>query len=68
MSETERDTAEAVIFDLRKKASLFLQAGDTDSFNRIQSTIAHLQELYGAVKGAERKDHERGNDSGSQRG
>jgi hypothetical protein len=50
---TERDTAEAVIFDLRKKASLFLRAGDTETFNRIQSTIANLQELYGAVKGAE---------------
>jgi hypothetical protein len=56
---TERDTAESMIFNLRKKASLFLQAGDTDSFNRIQSTITHLQELYGAVKGAERKQNDR---------
>lgn len=47
----EKDTAEAMIYDLRKKADLFLQAGDTEAFNRIQSTIAHLQELYGAVKG-----------------
>lgn len=48
---SERDTAEAVIFDLRKKASLFLQAGDTETFNRIQSTIANLQDIYGAMKG-----------------
>jgi hypothetical protein len=48
----ERDTAETVIFDLRKKASLFLQAGDTETLNRIQSTIANLQDIYGAVKGA----------------
>ena len=48
---SERDTAEATIFDLRKKASLFLQVGDTETFNRIQSTIANLQDIYGAMKG-----------------
>ena len=56
---SERDTAEAVLFDLRKKASLFLQAGDTETFNRIQATIANLQDIYGAVKGAERKNNDR---------
>lgn len=48
--------AENTIFDLRKKAALFLRAGDTEEFNRIQTTISHLQKLYGATKGAERKD------------
>jgi hypothetical protein len=48
---TERDTAEKVIFDLRKKAALFLQAGDTETFNLIQCTIANLQAIYGATKG-----------------
>jgi hypothetical protein len=47
--------AENTIFDLRKRAALFLEAGNTEQFSRIQITIAHLQELYGAVKGAERK-------------
>jgi hypothetical protein len=51
--------AENTIFDLRKKADLFLQAGNTGEFARIQNTISHLQELYGAVKGAERKNNDR---------
>jgi hypothetical protein len=56
--DTLRDT-EHTIFDLRKKADLFLQAGNTEEFNRIQTTIGHLQELYGAVTGVEREDNER---------
>ena len=54
-----KSEAESMIFNLRKKADLFLQAGDTDKFNRIQATIGHLQELYGAVKGAGRKNDDR---------
>jgi len=58
-TESLRD-AENTIFDLRKKADLFLQAGNIEAFNRIQITISHLQEVYGAVKGAGRKeDNER---------
>jgi hypothetical protein len=67
MSKVEAE-AEAVIFDLRKKADLCLQVGDAEGFARIQNTITNLQKTTGAVKGAERKDHARGNDSGSQRG
>jgi len=47
---SERE-AENTIFDLRKKADLFLQAGNTEEFDRIQITIGHLQKIYGAVKG-----------------
>ena len=54
MNESQRD-AEAVIFDLRKRVALYLQAGNTDEVNRIQQTIAHLQEVYGAITGAGRK-------------
>jgi len=52
--------AEHLIFDLRRKASLFLRAGRTAEVNRIQGQISHLQQLYGAVKGAGRtKDNDR---------
>lgn len=51
--------AEATIFALRKRADLFLQAGDTEQFNRIQAEIVNLQKTTGAVKGAERKDNAR---------
>jgi len=54
MNESQRN-AESLIFDLRKRVALYLQAGNTDEVNRIQQTIAHLQEVYGAVKGAGRK-------------
>jgi hypothetical protein len=59
MTEREREKAESLIFDLRKKGDLFLQAGDSDSFNRIQSTIATLQTIYGVVKGMKRGKNER---------
>lgn len=49
--------AETMIFHLRRSAGLFLAAGNTEEFARIQNTIGHLQELYGVVKGAERKKH-----------
>lgn len=54
---SERD-AEIEIFHLRKRADLFLQAGDGEEFNRIQNQIARLQERNpGAVKGrGEEKD------------
>lgn len=48
---SEKSEAETVIFNLQKKASLYLSVGDSDEFKRIQGTIAHLQTLFGAVKG-----------------
>ncbi len=48
-------SVENIIFDLRKKADLYLKAWDIEAVNRILTTIAHLQELYGVTKGAERK-------------
>jgi hypothetical protein len=57
MSERE---AENTIFVLRKKANLYLQAGDTEAVERIQTTIARLQEIYCVTKGVERtKDNDR---------
>jgi hypothetical protein len=44
------------IFRLREKADSYLRAGDTDSFNHIQNTISHLQEVHGAVKGAKERE------------
>lgn len=61
MSESEREKAESLIFDLRKKSNGFLQAGDTDEFNKIQLTISHLQQLYGAVKGEKKGKNARTN-------
>ena len=59
-NKRENHVIENKIFHLRQKASKFLQAGDTDSFNEIQSTIAHLQQASGVTHGAERKkDNER---------
>jgi len=55
----DRQNAENTIFDLRKKADLELQVGNTEAFQRIQTTIADLQKTTGAVKGAERKDNAR---------
>ena len=43
--------AEQSIYDLRKKAGLYLQAGDTEEYNRILDTISNLQKTTGAVKG-----------------
>ena len=43
--------AENMIFDLRKKADLELKAGNTEAFQRIQTTIADLQRDSGAVTG-----------------
>jgi hypothetical protein len=51
------DAAETLIFDLRKQAGLYLQSLDTEEVNRILTTIAHLQKLYGVTKGAERKEN-----------
>ena len=54
----EREAA-SMIFSLRKKSGLYLRAGDTEQFNRIQCTIAHLQRLYGCVQGqGEDKDND----------
>jgi phage shock protein A len=51
------DDAEREIFKLQKKAGLFLQAGDTEEYNRILTTIADLQKTTGATKGrGEEKD------------
>lgn len=47
--------AENKIFALRKKADLFLQAGDTAEFNRLQREISQLQQKHGATMGVERK-------------
>jgi hypothetical protein len=44
--------AENTIFDLRKKADLYLQAGAVDAFNLVQDQIVELQKQTGAVKGA----------------
>jgi hypothetical protein len=53
------ENAEYTIFNLRKKADLELQAGNTEAFQRVQATIADIQKTTGAVKGAERKDNAR---------
>lgn len=58
MNEREAE-AEDRIFNLRKKADLFLQAGNTEEFERILIAISHLQEVYGALHGAERKNNDR---------
>ena len=47
----DRQNAENTIFDLRKKADLELQVGNTEAFQRIQTTIADLQKTTGAVTG-----------------
>jgi HPt (histidine-containing phosphotransfer) domain-containing protein len=47
----DQQNAENTIFDLRKKADLELQAGNTEAFQRIQTTIADLQKTTGAVTG-----------------
>ena len=47
------------IFDLRKKAALYLQAGDAEEFNRIQITIGELQQKHGAVTGVGKEKDER---------
>jgi hypothetical protein len=39
------------IFNLRKKADLYLQAGDTEEYNRILTTISDLQKTTGVTKG-----------------
>jgi hypothetical protein len=44
-------TAEQSIYELRKKAALFLRAGDMAEYDRILTTIANLQRTTGAVKG-----------------
>ena len=49
-------TAEQSIYELRKKAALFLRAGDMAEYDRILTTIANLQRTTGAVKG-HRKDN-----------
>ena len=39
--------AETIIFDLRRRADVFLQVGDTETRDRILATTSNLQELYG---------------------
>ena len=53
----EERLAESKIFELRKKAARFLQAGDVAEFNRLQSTIAHLQEVHGVVLGCGKEEN-----------
>jgi hypothetical protein len=48
--EALRDV-ENEIFKLRRKADLELRAGNTEAFQRIQTTIANLQRDSGAVTG-----------------
>jgi hypothetical protein len=43
--------AENTIFNLRKKADLYLQAGDIEEYNRILTTISDLQKTTGVTKG-----------------
>jgi hypothetical protein len=54
-----RQEAEQEIFELRKKADLYLQAGDTEEFNRIQTTISELQREHAVFSGVKRKNDER---------
>jgi len=52
-------TAEQSIYELRKKAALFLRAGDMAEYDRILTTIANLQRTTGATKGRrEEKDND----------
>jgi hypothetical protein len=39
--------AEKVVFDLRKKVNVYLAVGDTETHDRILTTISNLEELYG---------------------
>ena len=57
MSETSE--AEAMIFSLRQKSGMYLQASDIETFNRIESAIATLEYVYGVVKGVKRGENER---------
>jgi hypothetical protein len=62
------EEAEQLIFKLRKRADLLLQAGDMKEHYWCLSEIARLQKSTGAVCGRERKPHARGDTSGSQCG
>ena len=64
----DRRSAEEEIFALRKKIDLYARAGDTEAIARLQTQIAQLQTKYGVVKGMERKNHDRGNETGSNVG
>lgn len=56
----ERRLMESRIFELRKKVDRYLQVGDSETVNRLQSDIAYLQRVSGVVKGAkEREGNER---------
>ena len=46
-----------MIFKLRQRADLLLQAGDVKEFNWVQAEIARLQKSTDAVTGVERTKH-----------
>jgi len=54
-----RQAAEQEIFELRKKADLHLQVGSIEEFNRIQTTIANIQQKHAVFSGIERTPDER---------
>lgn len=54
-TKQEREEAEAVIFSLLQKASLYLRAGDAAEADAIKRTIAHLQSLYNVTSGINRR-------------
>ncbi len=64
----DRQSAEEEIFALRKKIDMYARAGDMSEVSRLQLQISQLQRKFGAVTGAERQSHARGNDTGSEYG
>jgi hypothetical protein len=50
-----RELAEREIFDLRRKAELFLRAGDIQQYSCILIVIAQIQEANNVTVGVERK-------------
>jgi hypothetical protein len=57
MELTPKAEAENMIFKLRQRADLLLQAGDVKEFNWVQAEIARLQKSTDAVTGVERTKH-----------
>ncbi len=61
-TKQEREDAESVIFSLQRKIGLYLRAGDTETVNKIQQLIAHLQFIYGVTGGVSRGEKNAGID------